>query len=227
MVHKETIREIRFSDYEEVKTVVSAGKWLKYPRKKVQENDVYKLLKVDGKKAVYQLAANKLKKFFKITPMCFELIWDLDNNTYGGLYVWEETIGHIGKCNFWLKDTENMKEIIKIVLFDNVIANNDRTVVNVLVKKDFKILAIDEGEAFRYNKAPIKCKFRKEIYLKLKDFVLHNNTWFEVYVKELIGLKYEMVLAIMEEVDDDCIVECFTNRMDSIQLIANQLFYGK
>jgi len=93
MVLEDYVRKIRFSDYKEIKDDNANRKWLQYPRKKICENNINKLLKVDGKKAVYQYCVSRLKPLFKIEPVETELIYDIENKNFGTLTNWIANIG--------------------------------------------------------------------------------------------------------------------------------------
>jgi hypothetical protein len=197
-------RVIKFSEYPDIKDEKMGGLWLKYPRKKTIENGTYKLLKIDGKKAVYQYAVNEIKKYFNVGKLNVELIFDEENKNYGTFIDWEENLCDIGKAMFWTNDNNSMKEIVKILTFDSVIGNNDRTVINILIKKNLQLVAIDEGESFRFYSQP-KIKFRKKIKEAIISFVVKNKEWFDGYLDSIIKEKDNIigVLDSFDEISDD------------------------
>lgn len=202
-----------------------AKAWLKYPRKKIREEGVYKLLKVDGMKAVQQHCVNEMKDIFKIRKMGIELIFDPEHNSYGNLYDWVENLGTLTKIDFWMKDTESVKQVIKILIFDAIIGNNDRTSLNILIAKDnFQPLAIDEGEAFRFD-SEIKVKFRDSVFKFLTVYVDANQDFITDYTNHILNNK-NAIQAILERSEYQEIPnkEEILKRVDNLKNIIKKLF---
>jgi hypothetical protein len=216
---KENIRQIRYSDFPDIEDKTMSGAWSSWPRKKTVDNNIIKLLKIDDQKAINQVIVNNLKPIFTIRPMDLELVFDTERNQYGLFVKWEEYFCHIGKATAWMGDTENMRHIAKIVLFDSIIGNNDRMVTNVLFLRDYTILGIDEGECFRFA-SPMKCQFKKEIRNKLNYFVSERTDLFKVYVRGLMD-KIEEIEDVMQK--DNASKEVIANVKKRVAM-ADQIF---
>lgn len=227
MVYSKTIREIKFSSYEEVEDKKVAGKWLHYPRKKIEENGRYKLLKLDGKKAFYQHCVNRIKEVFEIKGLDIELVRDLEGGEYGSMIGWVENICTLGEADFWMKDEKALIEVIKILIFDAIVGNNDRMVINILIaKEDFRPLAIDEGESFRFYSG-IKIKFRRNIREVVTAYAHSHKDFVYEYIARINCGR------VAEIMDDDLYKDFITgdikkevlNRLSNLEYITQRLFY--
>ena len=205
-----------------------AGVWLaNIKRKKTIDNGKKKLLKIDGQKSIYQFAVNRIKVFFGIFPMDVELVYDVESDKFGSFIEWEDHFGTMTQLgSSALRDTGNVEEAIKIVLFDAIIGNNDRTSVNLIVRKDFKLMGIDEGESFRFG-SPVKCRFSKKVRLVLETYVRGHKKWLHEWIK---GVQYERLRiegSLWRDLDfkegKEIISEVVT-RINNLQALAKTVF---
>jgi len=180
------VRRVRYREIPEVVDDAMPRTWSSWKRKKVEEGGAFKLLKIDGYKTACQVAVQDLKPIFAVEPMELEVVYDLDEERLGSLITMAPAFGDIGKTGiWWMRDRWNMEEICRILILDSVVANNDRMTVNVLVRRNFRILAIDEADSFRWH-APIKCKFRKSIKSPVQAFAWAYRKWLRGHVQAVM-----------------------------------------
>jgi hypothetical protein len=197
--------------------------WSSWKRKKTVENGVVKLLKVDGEKAVFQFAVNEIKLLFGARPLKVEVVFETEEEMLAQFIDWIPAFTNIGKMGAWMRDTQNMKEIVRLLLFDAVVANNDRMVCNVLVGKDLRIFGIDEADCFRFN-SPVKIKFRKSYRDRIVGFANLEKSWLDELV-DCASSKTDVVRDILERCSlPDELVSPIVDRMQNLGDLAVRLF---
>lgn len=183
---------ISYSKYDEVRDVMMPKLWNKqWKRKRIVRGGHPYLLKIDDWRSACQWVVNEVKVLFEVDGMKHQLVLDKDSDKLGSLIQLDETLTDIGKAAFWLSDRWNLEQICKILILDGVVANSDRMVCNVLIRRNLKILAIDESDSMHWH-APYRCKFRKAIRDVIQTFAGNEKTWLEAYLDRLRARKSDI-----------------------------------
>lgn len=226
MLDLSKVRRIRYSAYCDIPDPDMTKAWCSWKRKKTLDGDTLKLLKIDGQRAVNQYAVNLIKHCFGMRPLKVEVVFDEESQQLGQFVDWIPALCNIGKMTGWLKDTGNMQEIIRILLFDAAVGNNDRMTCNVLVGTDYRIFGIDEADCFRF-KSPIKVKFRKEIRFPIIAYAQNQKKWLTDLsggVRRLKNAAYTSLLGCGVAPD---LAKVVLHRMDRIKVVSDILFCGE
>lgn len=153
--------------------------FIKYRRK---HNRTYKEV------AYHQYIVDEIKTFFELQKMRTRIINDPVEG-YGIIQIWYKVIGTVKQREFmneWLSD-ENLKELVKITIFDGAIGGLDRHGNNVIVLPDKTLLTIDDEDVFygnldNHGKQRVWVKFDKDIKRMMYMVYLRNKQWFDDYV---------------------------------------------
>lgn len=210
--------------------------WIRYPRKKTEWRGRVYLLKVQGEKSLWQVQADLMKPAFDLPPLGVVEVFDEELNQTGCLIPWFENGGHLAQAPWQSWATQpNLRQLVRIGVFDGVIGNSDRVVSNVLVRPDGTLLPIDEGEQERFERIqgpagplwmlartkPLKralwVKYRKQL-LSLIATTLKDRSWLDAWLATLpenvkllpdgiVRPYYESQLARLDEVVEETLCQ--------------------
>lgn len=186
-----------FFPYLRKKTIINGDEYL------IKIHGIATANKVINPKPLRQARADALKPLFGIRPMKSFVFWD-DKYEQLGIaikieYVFEAPLNKVNP-KFWMIG-DNMKTLVKIMVFDGFRGEIDRFSKNIKIfKEDGSLLATDEDEGEQSLKTGW-IKFKREHKMMLFLFIKNNFTWFNDWFKRTKKILNDELLKTLSSVE--------------------------